>query len=124
MTDFVRKLNHKCGRSVEVTISPPIRQAGASGDWECTYQITGLGSAKAKIAMGVDGIQAVFLAMTYVATALYFSDEYENGELTWDGGMTVVDLGFPVTESVREDVEAKKVKVTEIIRTANEPTAR
>jgi hypothetical protein len=124
VTDFIRTLNHKDGRLVEVTIYCPIRQDGANGDWQCAYQITGIGDGKPKKSMGADGIQAFFLALTYVATALYFSDEYENGQLTWDGGMTAADLGFPVTESVREDVQAKKVRVVEIIRAANEPKAR
>ena len=109
MEHFVRTLLGKDGQKIDVSISTPIREDGANGDWQCTYRIAGLGASKEKIAMGADGIQAFVLALTYLATALYLSDEFERGELTWQGGMTASDLGFPVTDSIREEVEKRKV---------------
>jgi hypothetical protein len=117
MQDFVRKLTHRDGREVEVFVGIPI-QEGPNGDWKCSYRICGIGSPRLKISMGGDGIQAFLLALIYVATTLYCSEEFENGELTWDGGMTISDLGFPVADTIREEIEAKKARVEQILRTA------
>ena len=115
---FVRKLTGKEGQEIEVSVGTPIQEDGANGDWRCTCRILGLGTSKTKIVTGIDGIQAFTLALKYVATTLYLSEEFERGEITWKGGMTVSDLGFPVFDAIREDVEKKKALVEERVLNA------
>ncbi len=111
MQNFVRKLKGRDGQEIEVSIGAPVQEDGANGDWRCTCRILGLGASGAKIVMGADGIQAFILALKYVATSLYLSEEFERGEITWEGGMTISDLGFPVFDAIREEVEKRKALV-------------
>ena len=115
MSHFSRRLTRRDGKAVQVLVSYPVQSKGPSGDWECRYQILGMGNDKAKVSVGTDSIQAIYLALQYIATTLYSSEEYERGELWWEGGVTPADLGLPVVDTVREDVERKKVQVSDII---------
>lgn len=62
-------------------------------DYKCEFQIYGLGSSKVYYAMGVDEIQAVYLALMRLGSILYASDEYRAGLLKW---FTNSDLGLPM----------------------------
>ena len=102
MAHFERRFDVGSGRSVKAIIYPPSCTV-PNGDWSCEYQVIGLDSEGLKTSYGVDGIQAFILALTYISTTLYFSDEFQSGMLTWLGSR---DLGLPIAENVREDVEA------------------
>ncbi|CAN0455316.1 unnamed protein product, partial [Ectocarpus fasciculatus] len=91
-------------REVRLFVGAPVRAEDAHEDWHCDYKIDGLGSAKVRRAVGVDPIQAITLALTYLSTTLYFSDDYKEGKLSWDNGMTPADLGLPIADNVSADV--------------------
>jgi hypothetical protein len=62
----------------------------------CLYQIDGLEEApKARFSPGVDGVQALFLAMQAAWTELVTSDAYREGRLSFWG---IPDLGLPLLE--------------------------
>jgi len=69
------------GRPVVLTIGVP--QRGPGFDWSCALQITGLKTMwrRPKYVVGVDGLQALHLAMK-LATAML---EPVRGELVWLG---------------------------------------
>ena len=73
--------------------------------------IKGLGDSRIRKAVGGDQIQAIMLALTYLSTTLYFLNEYEEGKLIWEGGMSPSDLGLPIADSVKADVERLRAKV-------------
>jgi hypothetical protein len=89
------------GCLVNVKVAVPTKTPDVADEWTCEYQIDGLGDGKTRKAFGVDGIQALLLALTYVSTKLYTSPDYESGELAWDGGLPG-DLGLPTAASVAD----------------------
>lgn len=65
----------------------------ARGDnYECNYQILGLGYDQVRRSMGVDRVQALSLALALIGNALYTNDAWKQGRLTFLGSR---DLGFP-----------------------------
>jgi hypothetical protein len=86
---------------VVVCIKAPVRNVDTTDEWACAYTIEGLGNVRVKTVIGTDGIQAILLAMTYVATDLYTSEEYKNGTLMWDGG-PLEDLGLPTAPAIQD----------------------
>jgi len=52
------------------------------GDWECPYQIVGLGKSRFRVAYGLDGIQALLMAIE----ALRVTIEESGKRVTWNGG--------------------------------------
>lgn len=76
--------------------------------YHCVYQIEGLdeGGAAATTrtawAGGVDGVQALDLAMKMALVWLVDSKAYAEGRLTWDGAH---DLGLPVIEQIRAQIK-------------------
>jgi|GEM_PF-4443534 len=68
-------------------------------DFKCTFHITGLGTSHISHAMGIDGAQAMLLALNKAASILYTSEEYKQGRLTWHGSQ---DLGLPYPDSVSD----------------------
>ena len=79
-------------KKIEVIIGKPERFAD-SEDYFCPYKIIGLGKEKIKYAAGIDGIQAIQLAMKMIGADLYSSKEAKEGFLKWEGG-DEGDLGF------------------------------
>lgn len=108
---FERTFAHADGRFVRLVVGIPKKTDEAHGDWRCDYKIEGLGDSKVRTAMGIDAIQSITLALTYISTTLYFSDDYARGQLTWEGGMSPSDLGLPVAETVNADVQLRRNKV-------------
>ena len=53
-----------------------------SGDWYCPYEISGIGLQGVRKARGIDGLQALLMAIEAARTTL---DEHES-EWTWEGG--------------------------------------
>lgn len=107
---FQRIIKHSDGHELRIMIDAPVR-ADENGDWRCDYTIDGLDGSKIRTAIGIDPIQALTLALTYISTSLYFSDEYAKGKLSWEGGMSRSDLGLPVAEIARPDVQQLRDKV-------------
>lgn len=103
------------GSDVVIYIESPVQEDG-KGDWICKYRIDGIGDSSERNAIGVDGIQAMILALTYISTSLYYSHDYTQGRLTWLGGMSAGDLGLPVAEGVRDEISIRIDKVGELIQ--------
>ena len=80
-------------RQISVVIGNP-RPSEGSGDYSCPYQVKGLGNGTIRYVVGIDGVQALQLAMRAIGALLYFSPEGKKGLLKWDGD-DAGDLGFP-----------------------------
>lgn len=116
---FERTLKHLDGHEIRLIVSNPTKAEDGEGDWQCNYKIEGMGDCKIRKAVGGDQIQAIILALTYLSTTLYFSHEYNEGKLTWEGGMSPSDLGLPVADSVKADVERLREKVDSLLGRGN-----
>jgi hypothetical protein len=81
-------------REVRVLIGEPQRIPDST-DCFCPYRIVGLASDTVRYTEGVDGAQAIYLAMEAVGTLLAATPEARAGKLTWYGDRA---LGFPVRE--------------------------
>jgi hypothetical protein len=81
-------------RQVRVLIGEP-RCLSDSTDCFCPYQVIGLVEETVRYTEGVDGAQAIYLAMEAVGTLLAATPEARGGRLTWYGERA---LGFPVRE--------------------------
>ena len=81
-------------REVRVLIGEP-QPIPDSTDCFCPYQIVGLSDDTVRYTEGVDGAQAIYIAMECVGTLLAATPEARSGRLTWYGERT---LGFPVRE--------------------------
>jgi hypothetical protein len=68
-------------------------------DFGCRFGIDGLSKPIAMTIFGVDGIQALDLAMKTALVRLVLSDEYQAGRLTFLGSY---DLGLPVTDAIAD----------------------
>lgn len=86
-----RDLKTTDGRSLKILMGAP-RQFDDGGGWWCPYQIVGAGDENVRIAGGVDGIQAVQLAMRKIGADIWLINEDLGGTLRWEGE---TDLGFP-----------------------------
>jgi hypothetical protein len=81
-------------REVRVLIGEP-RCLPDSTDCFCPYRVLGLAEDTVRYTEGVDGAQAIYLAMEAVGTWLAATPEARSGTLTWYGERA---LGFPVRE--------------------------
>jgi hypothetical protein len=79
-------------REVRVLIGAPA-PIPDSPDFFCPYQVVGLNDATVRYTEGVDGAQALYLAMESIGTLLAATAEARTGHLTWYGESA---LGFPV----------------------------
>lgn len=90
-------------KEVTVTIFTPSSSEKYGGDCVCYYKIVGIaGMEESKRAIGIDGMQALFLALQRIGTDLYTSAEWRSGLLLWEGGRVIGDLGFPVPDSIKD----------------------
>jgi hypothetical protein len=89
------------GGEVTVVLGKPEKFSGAE-DHYCPYQIIGLGNERVRYAGGIDAVQALLLALKMIGADLYTSPEAQAKQLTWQGGGSHGDLGFPVPETVRD----------------------
>ncbi len=78
------------GKSSDVVVrfGKPARHP--KGDWACPYQISGIGDEKVRQAFGIDGVQALQLAMFSAGAVL--STHREEVKLTF---LNEIQLGFP-----------------------------
>lgn len=79
---------------VRVLIGEPQRIPDSS-DCFCPYRVVGLADDTVRYTEGVDGAQAIYLAMEAVGSLLAATPEGRAGKLTWYGERA---LGFPVRE--------------------------
>ena len=90
--------------AVEIFAPTPADEKGSS-TWKCEYRITGLSKTIDRQAYGVDGVQALILALEIIGVDLNFSDERKANLLYWFEPND--DLGFRVTESVNEGLSER-----------------
>lgn len=94
-----------------IAIGAPFPVDESNEEFWCHYQIVGIGKERIKKGIGIDALQALCMALYNASNDLYFSDEYRDGKLTWEGGMTIADLGFPVSDGMLENVREIKSQV-------------
>ena len=78
-------------RPVFVRFGRPERDPAPGGDWQCAFQITGLGEDDVECAFGVDSVQALQLAFQAVGARLFAADG-RGQSITWLG---MREVGFP-----------------------------
>ena len=88
---FVDEDNHP--KSVSVFVGKP-QQSNGSADYQCPFQIIGIGSQSTQVARGYDSIQALQSALILVSADLNQLNNELGGKLIWDGGGKD-ELGFP-----------------------------
>ena len=80
---------------VRVEIGRPVRSVEAGGDWACPMRVTGLTGLPGIIelsACGVDGVQALLLALELARVTLVYAKLGDGERLTFLGRP---DLGLP-----------------------------
>jgi hypothetical protein len=82
---------------VEVIMRVPVPDGD---DYRCDYVIEGPRTHITSHALGIDGFQALEMALQKIGTDLLFSEEGQTGALRWldDPG----DVGFPLPDSVAD----------------------
>ena len=101
MNSTIATRKYELNRTLEVLIV--IEKAKPDqNDYRCNYHISGFAQPINGYAMGIDEVQALYLAMQKISIILYSSDEYKEKQLTWLG---TFDLGLPYLESIRNLVE-------------------
>ena len=74
-------------RPVLVSIGKPQVAAGGAGEFYCPFQVTGLGDdERVEAIFGVDGFQAVELALRYIGYRLTDINAKNGGRLRWEFG--------------------------------------
>lgn len=106
-----RELDLSGSKKVEVIIGAPLTVDDKRQEFWCRYQILGMGQESIKRGIGGDALQALCIALNAVSTDLYLSEEYQMGRLSWEGGLTIADLGLPVADGILDDVRKAKSRV-------------
>ena len=88
---FVDEGNNQ--RVVSVLVGKP-QQSNASPDYQCPFQVIGLGSQGTQLGRGRDSIQALQSALILVSASLNYLNNELGGKLIWDGGPKG-EIGFP-----------------------------
>lgn len=84
--------------SVAVRIGVPRRDERPGGDWLCEYEIQGPLWTPTIAIYGVDGLQALMLALASVGAEFDVFERQTRGEVTWLGDP---DLGLPSVQRAR-----------------------
>lgn len=81
--------------------------APAIGDgcWECRFKINWPEAPRSATVRGVDGMQALYLAMQQVALELYHSSYHAAGQLRWE--QAGAGYGFPIHKDNYDDLEGR-----------------
>jgi hypothetical protein len=85
-----RTLRSEGGAARPVQLRLGMPRPSPKGDWECPYQIVGLGKSRSQVAYGLDGMQALLMAVE----ALRVTIEESGERLAWEGGENG-DHGLP-----------------------------
>jgi len=80
-------------RIVSIFVGKP-QPATDSEEYECLFQVIGLGHQKTQVARGHDSIQALQSALILAAASLNHLNDQLGRKLTWEGGVRG-ELGFP-----------------------------
>lgn len=92
---FVERRFEFYGGELVARFAAPIRAAG--GEFQCHFSIGWPAGDQVGFASGLDGLQALMLAMREVHSELIDHDAYRAGRLTW---CEQADLDLPPTWSV------------------------
>jgi hypothetical protein len=87
------------GRDVtlEIRLFEPVSDDGA---WSCRYEIDWPDGTKNGRAMGVDGIQAIFVTLQKIGIVLYTSKYHRDAQLVWPAAES--GYGFPVPSNAHD----------------------
>ena len=88
---FVDESNHQ--RAVSVLVGKP-QQSNGSSDYQCPFQVIGIGSQTTQLARGHDSIHALQSALILISANLNYLNNELGGKLIWDGA-SQGELGFP-----------------------------
>lgn len=88
---FIDENNSK--RTVSVFVGKP-QQSNGSSDYQCSFQVIGIGSQRTQMARGHDSIHALQAALIEISASLNYLNGELGGKLSWDGA-PVGELGFP-----------------------------
>lgn len=88
---FVDESNEQ--RAVSVLVGRP-QPASNSSDYQCPFQVIGIGSQTPQLARGHDSIQALQSALILISASLNYLNNELGGKLVWEGGPRG-ELGFP-----------------------------
>ena len=80
-------------RAVSVFVGKP-QQANGSPDYQCSFQVIGIGSQETQLARGHDAIQALQSALILISASVNQLNNELGGKLIWEGGRKG-ELGFP-----------------------------
>ena len=80
-------------RIVSIFVGKPQPSSDAE-DYQCLFQVIGLGHQKTQIARGHDSVQALQSALILAAASLNHLNDQLGRKLTWEGGAKG-ELGFP-----------------------------
>ena len=80
-------------RIVSVFIGKP-QPSPDSKDYQCLFQLIGVGQQKTQVARGYDSIQALKSALILASASLNHLNEQLGRKLVWEGGVKG-ELGFP-----------------------------
>jgi len=80
-------------RVVSVLVGKP-QQSNGTSDYQCSFQVIGIGSQTTQLARGRDSIQALQSALILISASLNYLNNELGGKLIWDGGPKG-ELGFP-----------------------------
>jgi len=88
---FVDESNKQ--RAVSVFVGKP-QQSNGSSEYQCPFQVIGIGSQNTQLARGNDSIHALQSAFILISASLHHLNKELGGTLVWDGGSNG-ELGFP-----------------------------
>jgi hypothetical protein len=80
-------------RAVSILVGKP-EPAKGSPDYQCPFQLIGIGSQITQVARGHDSIQALQSALILISASLNHLNDELGRRLIWEGGRTG-ELGFP-----------------------------
>ena len=80
-------------RLVSIFVGKP-QPAPDSEDYQCLFQLIGLGNQKTQVARGHDSIQALQSALILAAASVNHLNDGLGRKLMWEGGAKG-ELGFP-----------------------------
>jgi hypothetical protein len=88
---YLDEMNRK--RIVSVFVGKP-QPSSDSKDYQCLFQLIGIGHQKTQVARGHDSIQALQSALILAAASIHHLNDKLGRQLVWDGGAKG-ELGFP-----------------------------
>ncbi len=90
--------NNQAETKIPIQIFAP--EMERPGVWGCRYDVGWPDGFRSKTAWGVDGIQALYIALGMIGAEIYTSNYHKSGDLYWDKPGT--GYGFPVASTLRD----------------------